>query len=121
MSANPFLGEKKSRLIVDAPRVQILKAGLAAQGFAKRVEVKARLEGDAEDPRDYYCLDEVWDWGDGTESVYEPDCDPYDEDKALKKKFSNAHYYRRGQYVIALSLMNLDDVVIRATAEVNVR
>ena len=113
--------EEKPRLVVTAPRVQILKAGLAAQRFAKRVEAKATLEGDAEHPGKYYCLDEVWDWGDGTESVHESDCDPYEEGKALKTEFANAHYYRRGTYVITLALMNMDDVVIQGTAEVNVR
>lgn len=71
----------------------MLKPGLAAQGFGKRVDVRARLEGDPDDPETYYCLDEIWDWGDGTESVSEPDCDPFEEGTDLKMNFMDTHYF----------------------------
>ena len=86
--------------------------GLRAQGFAKRVGVRARLEGDPDDPETYYCLDEVWDWGDGTESVSEPDCDPFEEGTELKTSFTDTHHFGPGRWVIVLALMNDDDVVL---------
>ena len=73
----PALAGEKPRLVLKGPRLQMLKRGRAARSI--RVEVRARLEGDPDDPETYYCLDEIWDWGDGTESVREPDCDPFEE------------------------------------------
>ena len=74
----------------------MLKPGRAAQGFGKRVDVRARLEGDPDDPETYYCLDEIWDWGDGTESVSEPDCDPFEDGTELKTNFMDTISARAG-------------------------
>ena len=81
----------------------MLKPGRAAQGFGKRVDIRARLEGDPDDPETYYCLDEIWDWGDGTESVSEPDCDPFGDGTELKTNFMDTHYFGAGRWIITLN------------------
>jgi len=117
---------EKPKLVLAAPRLQMMSPGLAARGFGKRVEVRARLEGEPEDPETYYCLDEVWDWGDGTESVYEPDCEPFEQDEdgedaaELKRQFTDSHHYGPGQWFITLALMNDDDVVVSGTVEIRI-
>jgi hypothetical protein len=69
--------------------------------------VRAELEGDPDDPERYYCLAEEWDWGDETESFYEPDCDPYEEGAELKRIFSATHTFRYpGTYSIYLRLQS---------------
>ncbi len=112
--------EEKPRLVLDAPRVQMLRPGLAAKGYGKRVDVTARLEGDTEDPESYYCLDEIWDWGDGTESVRENDCDPYDGGKEILRDFTDTHHYRPGEYAITLRLVRGDRTVVKGVIDVRI-
>lgn len=112
--------DEKPRLVLDAPRVQMLLPGLAAKGYGKRVEVAARLEGDAKDPEVYYCLDEIWDWGDGTESVHENDCDPYEEGKEILRSFSDTHHYRPGEYAITLRLVRRGETVVKGVIDVRI-
>jgi hypothetical protein len=114
------------KLVLDAPRVQTILPGLASKGFGKRVDVTARLTGDPETPKDFYCLDEVWEWGDGTESFHEQDCEPYaalsaeERNLALRKEFQDEHYYRPGQYTIRLRLTRGEKTVIRGTIDVRI-
>jgi len=96
------LVDEKPRLVLDAPRVQLLLPRLAAKGYGKKVEVTAQLEGEPENPKEYYCPDEVWEWGDGTESVHENDCDPYVKGAKILREFTDTHHYRPGEYEITL-------------------
>ena len=114
----PALAGEKPRLVLKGPRLQMLKRGRAARSI--RVEVRAHLEGDPDDPETYYCLDEIWDWGDGTESVREPDCDPFEEGTELKTNFTDTHYFGTGRWIITLALMEDDDVVIEGHLEIRI-
>ena len=116
----PALAGEKPRLVLKGPRLQMLEPGRAARGLGKRVDVRARLEGDFDDPETYYCLDEIWDWGDGTESVREPDCDPFEEGTELKTNFTDTHYFGTGRWIITLALMEDDDVVIEGHLEIRI-
>ena len=82
-------------LTVMAKRLHMIPPGLKAKGYAQRVDFRARLDGGPEDMEEFYCLDEIWDWGDGTESIHEPDCDPYEEGSEVKRDFSDAHHFGR--------------------------
>ena len=93
----PASSGEKPKLVLKGPRLQMLQPGRAARGLGKRVEVRAHLQGEPDDPETYYCLDEVWDWGDGTESVREPDCDPFEEGTELKTSFTDTHYFGTGR------------------------
>jgi hypothetical protein len=112
---------EKAKLVLDAPRVQSILPGLAAKGYGKKVDVEARLEGDLEDPEDFYCLDELWEWGDGTESFHENDCDPYEDGAEVRSKFGETHYFRPGQYEITLRLTRGDETIINGAIDVQIR
>ena len=115
------LGAEKPKLVLDAPRVQSILPGLAAKGYGKRVEVTARLEGEPVDPEEYYCLDELWEWGDGTESFHENDCDPYEDGAEIARDFREAHYFRPGHYEITLKLTRGEDTVVKSAIDVQIR
>jgi hypothetical protein len=110
----------KPGLVLDALRAQLLLPGLAAKGFGKKVEVTAKLEGEIEDPEAYHCLDETWDWGDGTESVRETDCDPYAPGMQIQRGFTETHGYRPGQYEITLRLVRGEKTVIKGAVDVRI-
>ena len=112
--------DDEPKLVLKAPRLLMLSPALAAKGYGKRVEIRARLEGDPETPKELYCLDEVWDWGDGTESVYEPDCDPYEDGTELKRDFFQTHSFGPGAWLVTLALMNGDEVVLHGTVTIRV-
>ena len=114
------VGADEPKIEVKAKRQHMLNPVLAAKGYGKRIHFNARLTGEPEDPETYYCLDEIWDWGDGTESVYEPDCDPYTSGAELKRNFADTHVYGRGKWRIAFALMHLDEVVVDGTLDINI-
>ncbi len=77
---------------------------------------------DVEDLEEYYCLDEVWDWDDDTESEYGPDCDPYEEGMELKQRFGASHQFSvPGTYTIWLRLQQNGKTVIAGNAKVMIR
>jgi len=84
------------------------------------IPVRARLEGELADPEEYYCLTEVWDWGDETQSVHEPDCDPYEKGAEVKRDFSGAHFFARGSYTVTLWLKRDQKAVIDGRTEVRI-
>ena len=115
-------GSEDVSLKVKAPRMVFMPPGSLYERRPVSINLSARLEGDFEDPEKYYCLSEVWEWGDETESVYEPDCDPYEEGAEVKRFFSSHRNFRRpGTYKITLRLKNGDKTVISGTARVRIR
>ena len=88
------------------------------------VRVTARLEDldTAENPEDYYCLEEVWDWDDDTESVYEPDCDPYEPGADIETYFFGSHRFSLpGTYRVWLRLQRSGETVIAGNVMVRIR
>ena len=88
------------------------------------VRITAQLEDldKAEDLEKYYCLDELWDWDDDTESEYAPDCDPYEEGTELKTQFSASHQYRfPGTYRVRLRLQSHGKTVIAGSTSAQIR
>ncbi len=88
------------------------------------IRVSARLEDldTAENPEDYYCLEEVWDWDDDTESVYEPDCDPYEEGDEIETYFSASHRFSLpGTYRVWLRLQRNGETVVAGRVSVRIR
>jgi hypothetical protein len=76
----------------------------------------------AEELEKYYCLDEVWDWDDDTESEYSPDCDPYEPGTELKTQFGASHQYRTpGSFRIRLRLESNGKTVISGTTRAQIR
>ena len=88
------------------------------------IRVSAQLEDldETEDLEKYYCLDEVWDWDDDTDSEYAPDCDPYEEGMDLETRFSASHQYRYpGTYTVWLRLQRNGDTVIAGNVTLRIR
>lgn len=113
-------------LKLKSPRPTFMRPRMPNERSAPAVTVRitAELEklDEAEDLEEYYCLDEVWDWDDDTESEYAPDCDPYEEGTELKRRFSASHQYRYpGTYQVRLSLQRHGKTVISGTARVMIR
>ena len=114
------------KLTLRAPRQLFLRPRMP--GETRRpsldVEISARLEDldTAENPEDYYCLEEVWDWDDDTESVYEPDCDPYEEGSEIETFFFGSHRFSLpGTYRVWLRLQRSGETVIAGNVTVRIR
>ncbi|HXV63089.1 MAG TPA: hypothetical protein VEK15_20480 [Vicinamibacteria bacterium] len=113
-------------LKVKSPRMTFMRPRMPnePQRPAVTIRVTAELEDldKAEDPEKYYCLAEVWEWDDDTESEYAPDCDPYTEGVELKRHFSASHQYRYpGTYTVYLRLERNGKTVIAGNAKVQIR
>ncbi len=86
------------------------------------VRVTAELKGEPEDPEEYYCLDEEWEWDDGTNPArHEVDCDPYEPGMEITRRFSSSYEYRApGNYAVSLRLMLGDKTIVYGTTKVEV-
>lgn len=118
IGATSSYGGDDPKLTVNSKTIQQLPPGLAARGFGVRYDFTAVLDGDINDPKTYYCLDEVWDWGDGTDSVHEPDCDPYEDGVELKKTFYDNHVFGRGTFYVTFVLMDGDEIVLKGEKQI---
>ena len=71
----------------------------------------AELTG-GEDSEDFYCLGIEWDWGDGSKSLQDSDCEPYQPGTKIDRRFSAEHYYSNGgSFDIRARLLASDKVV----------
>jgi hypothetical protein len=87
-----------------------------------QVRVTAELEGEPDDPEEYYCLDEEWEWDDDTNPArHEVDCDPYEPGMEITRRFSSSHTYRYpGSYNITLRLMLGDKTIVYGKIQVQI-
>ena len=82
------------------------------------VLLMAELVG-GDEQEDYYCPGLEWEWGDGTKSARESDCEPFAPGTALERRFSERHAYRApGNYSIRLTLRRASRAVAVATVAV---
>ena len=95
---------------------------------AMEIEIERSMDLQLEDlekienPEEYYCLEEIWDWDDETESEYAPDCEPYTEGAELKTSFSASHEYRYpGSYTVHLRLMRNGKTILAGNTRVEIR
>jgi hypothetical protein len=84
------------------------------------VLVTGQLKGGAE-LEELYCPGLEWDWGDGTRSAHESDCEPWGADAAFERFFSARHAYRSpGAYNVRLTLRRANRTLAVATVAVTV-
>jgi hypothetical protein len=84
------------------------------------VLVVAELKGGGEH-EDFYCPALEWEWGDGTRSVQEGDCPPFDADSRLERYFSARHSYGApGEYSVRVTLRRASRTVVAAAVGVSV-
>jgi len=82
------------------------------------VLLMAELVG-GEEQEDYYCPGLEWDWGDGSRSAHESDCEPFAPGATLERRFSARHAYRApGAYNVRLTLRRASHAVAMATVSV---
>ena len=88
-----------------------------------RVVATAELADGADDFQDFYCAKVVWEWGDGTESSAQDDCDPYEAGKSMiRRRYSNEHKYNDpGVYDVRFQLKQGDKTVGSTTLTLRVR
>ncbi len=113
-------------LNLKAPRPTFMRPRMPNERRRSSVTIRitARLQDldEAEDLEEYYCLEQVWDWDDETDSEYEPDSDPYEEGMEIETRFSGTHQYRYpGSYTVWLRLQRNGDTVIAGNAKVQIR
>ena len=71
----------------------------------------AELTG-GEDSEDFYCLAIEWDWDDGSKSLQDSDCEPYEPGMKIERRFTSEHYYARaGNFNIRAALKTQDRVI----------
>ena len=105
------------------PRLDLRASPRMAMGPVN-VLVMARLEGGVEH-EDFHCPALEWQWDDGSRSVHESDCEPFEADgeqAQLDRVFSAEHAYRApGVYNVRLTMKRASRNVAVASTTVTVR
>jgi hypothetical protein len=85
------------------------------------VKFFAELDG-GDDLEEYYCPEVEWEWGDGTKSLREADCEPWEPGTKIKRLFIETHTYRSsGLYRVRIELKRLDDAFVAREVDITVR
>ena len=100
-----------------------LKASPTIVFSPARVVVSAELKGGAEDNEELYCPSLEWDWGDGTRSESNADCEPFEAGKStIQRRFSAAHSFNiAGNYRVQLRLKRGSKTVLGGHVSVQVK
>lgn len=109
-----------------APRSTFMRPRMPNERQRPRVTIRVTAELEdleqAEDLEEYYCLEEVWEWDDDTDSEYAPDCDPYEEGMEIKKYYSATHQYSYpGSYNVWLRLQRNGETIIAGNVRIQIR
>ena len=83
-------------LIVAADKPKLTVKANPVMAFSPaRIVASGELSGGANDDQQYYCPSIEWEWGDGTKSQEEADCEPFEVGKSeIKRHFVAEHTYR---------------------------
>jgi hypothetical protein len=104
----------------DEPRLDLRATPRIALPPATVLAVAELIGG--EELEAYYCPELVWDWGDGSRSARESDCDPFGPESTLERRFLARHVYvRPGDYDVRLELVRAERVVAAARVVVLVQ
>jgi len=100
-----------------------LKASPSVSFAPARIVVVAELKGGADDAEEFYCPTIEWEWGDGTTSTAEADCNPYEAGKSqIRRRYTVEHHFKNaGGFKISLRLKKGPKVAAMANAVVQVR
>ncbi len=90
-----------------------------------RVSAIGEITGEPQPPDEalLYCAGVEWDWGDGTRSQVQSDCEPYEAGKStIKKRFSAQHTYMyAGRFRVQLRLTRNEKTVLVTNSNIQVR
>jgi hypothetical protein len=100
-----------------------LRANPAVSFSPSRIYFSAELRGGPDDYEEYYCPTVEWDWGDGTESEANLDCEPYESGRSeIKRRYSAVHVYQySGRYTVVLRLKRNNKVLVASNTSIQVR
>jgi hypothetical protein len=100
-----------------------LKASPTIVFSPARVVVSAELKGGAEDNAELYCPSLEWDWGDGTRSESNADCEPFEAGKStILRRFTQSHTFNiAGNYRVQLRLKRGSKIVLGGHVSVQVK
>jgi hypothetical protein len=101
------------------PRVE-LRATPRMAFIASDVLVAAQLVG-GDEHEDFYCPELEWEFGDGSRSRHQADCEPFQPGTPLERRFTSRHVYRRpGDYEVRVTLRRSNRALAVATTRVRV-
>jgi hypothetical protein len=88
-----------------------------------RISVTAELKGGLDDNPDLYCPSVEWDWGDGTRSESNADCEPFEAGKStVQRRFTQTHTYDiSGNYRVLLRLKRGSKVLLGGNVSLQVK
>jgi hypothetical protein len=100
-----------------------LKASPAIVFSPARVVVSAELKGGADDSGELYCPSLEWDWGDGTRSESNTDCEPFEAGKStIQRRFTASHTFNiAGNYRVQLRLKRGSKTVLGGHVSIQVK
>ena len=82
--------------------------------------VVAQLQG-GDEHEDFYCPDVEWDFGDGSRSSHQADCEPFVEGMTLERQFLTRHAYSRpGDYDVKVTLRRASRTLAVATTRITI-
>lgn len=86
-----------------------------------RVLFVAELKG-GDDSEELYCPQLEWDFDDGSKSIEEGDCAPYEAGTKVERHYSIPHEYKRaGSYNVSLTMNKAGRVLRKQTLQFTVR
>ena len=81
----------------------------------------AELKG-GDDTEEYYCPEIEWEWGDGGKSIQEADCDPWNPETKIERRFVTRHVFvESGLYETRVTLRKAGRMIATHTIDVTVR
>ena len=88
--------------------------------LASDVLVAVQLVG-GDEHEDFYCPEVEWEFGDGSRSSHQADCEAFTSGMALERRFTSSHAYRRpGEYEVRVTLRRSNRPLAVATTRVRV-
>lgn len=108
----------------DEKKHQVAMRAAPAISFSPaRVVVTAEIRGGPNDAEDIYCPAVEWDWGDGTRSEAQNDCDPYEAGRSeVKRRYVAEHTFTSaGRYRVVFRLKRNNKTVLASNTSVQVR
>lgn len=88
-----------------------------------QVRVTAELRGGSDESPELYCPSVEWEWGDGTRSEAQMDCEPFEPGKSeIRRRFAASHQYNQaGRFEVRLRLKRGNKVIVAGQVNVQVR
>jgi hypothetical protein len=80
------------------------------------------LDG-GDEHEDYYCPELEWEWGDGSRSVQESDCEPFvPGETKIDRRYTGRHLFKHsGNYHVTVRLKRVDRTVAKVSTTLTVR